>query len=80
MGDGQLKGIFGHHLAEPLFSWFVLNKKTILSEEGLLRPLTKKEMSPVLEPYSVVVDVNTFLLSMEALLRSFGFKIWLQQY
>ena len=80
MGETQLKAIFGAHLAESLYSWFVLNKKTILSENAMRRPLTKKEMSPLLTPYSTVIDLNTFLLSMEALLRSFGFKIWLQEY
>ena len=47
MGPAQLKDIFGKHLGWPLYEWFVLNKKQILREGGLHKPLSKKEMSPL---------------------------------
>ena len=46
----------------------------------LTRRLNKKNISPRLSKYPAVIDLNTFLLSMESLLRSFGFKIWLKNY
>ncbi len=79
-GYEQLESMFGQHLAPSLYNWFLFNKKAIANGSTLLKRLNKKHLNPKLTKYAAVVDLNSFLLSMEALLRSFGYRIWLKNY
>ncbi len=44
------------------------------------KSLSKAQMPPSIAQQLTVIDVNSFLLSMEALLHSFGYSIWLTHY
>ena len=55
-------------------------KKGVFSGQALAKSLNKKNLGPSDKKYPTVIDLTTFLFSMEALLRSFGYRIWLKNY